>query len=113
MPKKTVLVTGATGLLGRQVVRAFSYYAPDSDDWIVKGTGFSRAGQQSVDALDGKPVGEVIKVDLADAGQVEGLLGGLGVDVVVHCWFSFFLLPFFSLRISSVDIIYGCFPLNI
>lgn len=35
---KTVLITGATGLLGRQVVKAFSRAG-----WEVKGTGFSRA----------------------------------------------------------------------
>ena len=90
MPKKTVLVTGATGLLGRQVVRAFSYYALDSDDWIVKGTGFSRAGPQSA-AVDGKPADEVIRVDLADEGQVEGLLEGVKPDAVVHCLLGLFL----------------------
>jgi nicotinamide mononucleotide adenylyltransferase len=35
---KTALVTGAIGLLGRQVVKAFEH-----DDWNVKGTGFTRA----------------------------------------------------------------------
>lgn len=58
MAAKTVLVTGATGLLGRQVVRAFQ-----AADWTVKGTGFSRA--------DGVTVH---KVDLADAAQVEKAL---------------------------------------
>ena len=58
-PKPTVLVTGATGLLGRQVVRAF-----ERNQWHVKGTGLSRADGQSV-----------LKVDLADAAQVEKALG--------------------------------------
>lgn len=57
-PKPTVLVTGATGLLGRQVVRAF-----ERNQWHVKGTGLSRADGQSV-----------LKVDLADAAQVEKTL---------------------------------------
>ena len=35
MSGKTALVTGATGFLGRQVVKAFQ-----SHDWIVKGTGY-------------------------------------------------------------------------
>ncbi|KAM7204121.1 methionine adenosyltransferase 2 subunit beta [Rhypophila sp. PSN 637] len=83
MAKKTVLVTGATGLLGRQVVRAFSYYAADSDEWIVKGTGFSRTATTAA-AADGKPVQEIIKLDLADAGQVEALLDREKPRVVVH-----------------------------
>ncbi|KAK4212094.1 methionine adenosyltransferase 2 subunit beta [Rhypophila decipiens] len=82
MAKKTVLITGATGLLGRQVVRAFSYYAADSDEWIVKGTGFSRTATA---AADGKPVQQIIKLDLADAGQVEALLDREKPRVVVHC----------------------------
>jgi S-adenosylmethionine synthetase len=35
---KTALVTGATGLLGRQVVKAFQ-----RQSWEVVGTGFTRA----------------------------------------------------------------------
>lgn len=93
MHKRTVLVTGATGLLGRQVVRAFSYYALDSDEWIVKGTGFSRAAGGTTQGVagDGKPVDEVVRLDLAEEGLVEGLLEGLRPRVVVHC---LFLLPF-------------------
>jgi hypothetical protein len=55
---KTVLVTGATGLLGRQVAKAFAFH-----DWTVKGTGFSRA--------DGK---SILKVDLQDKKQIEEVL---------------------------------------
>ena len=58
MASKTVLVTGGTGLLGRQVVRAFQ-----KDNWTVKGTGFSRA--------DGVTI---FKVDLLDGSQVERAL---------------------------------------
>jgi len=55
---KTALITGATGLLGRQVVKTFA-----GRGWSVKGTGFSRA--------DGK---EILKVDLADPEHVENTL---------------------------------------
>lgn len=58
MSSKTALVTGATGFLGRQVVKAFAFH-----DWTVKGTGFSRA--------DGV---NVLKVDLANAAEVEKVL---------------------------------------
>jgi uncharacterized protein YbjT (DUF2867 family) len=58
MSAKTVLVTGATGLLGRQVVRAF-----ELKNWSVKGTGYSRADGVSV-----------LKVDLGSAAEVEKAL---------------------------------------
>jgi hypothetical protein len=51
---KTALITGATGLLGRQVVKAF-----ERAGWDVKGTGFTRA----------KPPG-VLKVDLGSESDV-------------------------------------------
>ncbi|KAM0596330.1 hypothetical protein ACHAPN_004580 [Verticillium nonalfalfae] len=55
MGSRTALVTGATGLLGRQVVKAF-----EKREWNVKGTGFSRADNVSV-----------FKVDLGDAVEVQ------------------------------------------
>ena len=55
---KTVLVTGASGLLGRQVVRAFEH-----QEWTVKGTGFSRADGVSI-----------LKVDLNQASEVQKAL---------------------------------------
>lgn len=58
MAHGTVLVTGATGLLGRQVAKAFG-----RRDWTAKGTGYSRA-----DGL------AVLKVDLASAAEVEKAL---------------------------------------
>ncbi|KAJ2994545.1 hypothetical protein NUW58_g1529 [Xylaria curta] len=69
MSTNTALVTGATGLLGRQVLRAF-----ERADWNVKGTGHSRA--------DGSTV---LKVDLAKPNEVEAMLGNVGPNVVVHC----------------------------
>ena len=46
MPRKA-LVTGASGLLGRQVYQAF-----DDAGWDVVGTGFSRAKPPSIRKLD-------------------------------------------------------------
>ena len=59
MTQKTVLVTGASGLLGRQVVKAFQ----TDDDWSVVGTGFRRA----------KPP-TIRKVDLTDSTQMTNIL---------------------------------------
>ncbi|KAF3000580.1 hypothetical protein E8E14_006671 [Neopestalotiopsis sp. 37M] len=69
MSGKTVLVTGATGLLGRQVVRAF-----ERKDWTVKGTGYSRADGTSI-----------LKVDLGSASEVEKTLDTVKPQAVVHC----------------------------
>lgn len=56
MAERTVLVTGATGLLGREVVSAFKLL---HSGWAVKGTGYSRA-----DGVD------ILKVDLESAEDV-------------------------------------------
>ncbi|KAL7625366.1 hypothetical protein AAE478_004583 [Parahypoxylon ruwenzoriense] len=69
MSRKSALVTGATGLLGRQVVRAF-----ERADWNVKGTGYSRA--------DGVLV---LKVDLVNASEVADALDKTKPQAVVHC----------------------------
>ncbi|RYP13661.1 hypothetical protein DL765_006791 [Monosporascus sp. GIB2] len=69
MSDKTALVTGATGLLGRQVVRAF-----ERKQWAVKGTGYSRA--------DGS---QILKVDLGNASEIEKVLDEVKPQVVVHC----------------------------
>lgn len=55
---KTVFVTGATGLLGRQVLRAF-----DKAGWKAVGSGFSRA----------KPP-TILKVDLEDQSAIQSAL---------------------------------------
>jgi S-adenosylmethionine synthetase len=44
---RTALITGATGLLGRQVVKAF-----ERQNWEVVGTGFTRAKAPPVLKLD-------------------------------------------------------------
>ncbi|KAF3349120.1 hypothetical protein VD0002_g9437 [Verticillium dahliae] len=69
MGPRTALVTGATGLLGRQVVKAF-----ETHEWNVKGTGFSRADNVSV-----------FKVDLGDAAEVQKVIDDTNPQVVVHC----------------------------
>lgn len=51
---KTALITGATGLLGRQVVQAF-----ERAGWTVVGTGFTRAKPPSI-----------LKLDLGDEAEV-------------------------------------------
>ncbi|KAH8888892.1 NAD(P)-binding protein [Thozetella sp. PMI_491] len=69
MATNTALVTGATGFLGRQVVKAF-----ERQNWTVRGTGFSRADGTSV-----------LKVDLSNAAEVEKALDDVQPQVVVHC----------------------------
>lgn len=54
---QTALITGATGLLGRQVLRAF-----EDAGYLVVGTGFSRASPP-----------RIRKVDIQDASKVEQL----------------------------------------
>lgn len=44
---KAALITGATGLLGRQVVKAFQ-----RQDWDVVGTGYTRAKPPAILKLD-------------------------------------------------------------
>ncbi|KAL7790854.1 hypothetical protein V8C37DRAFT_383426 [Trichoderma ceciliae] len=70
MTQRTVLVTGATGLLGREVVAAFRLRG----DWTVKGTGYSRA-----DGID------VLKVDLESGADIAKTLDEIRPHVVVHC----------------------------
>ncbi|KKZ61222.1 dTDP-4-dehydrorhamnose reductase [[Emmonsia] crescens] len=73
MPQ-TALITGATGLLGRQVLNAFQR---DSSNWKVIGQGLSRAGMDT-DA-------EIVKADLLNESEVVALLDRTKPNVVVHC----------------------------
>ena len=52
------LITGATGLLGRQVIKAF-----ERGGWKVTGTGYTRASPPSI-----------IKVDLNSTSEIEKVL---------------------------------------
>ncbi|KAF4444483.1 dtdp-4-dehydrorhamnose reductase [Fusarium austroafricanum] len=69
MSERTVLVTGATGLLGREVATAFGL-----KNWNVKGTGYSRA-----DGIN------TFKVDLSNEKEVAEFLDETGPQVIVHC----------------------------
>ncbi|KAK4940735.1 hypothetical protein LTR10_019245 [Elasticomyces elasticus] len=64
----SALVTGATGLLGRQVLKAF-----EEAGWQATGTGFSRAS------------GEIRKLDIQDEDAVAQLFAAIKPQVVVHC----------------------------
>ncbi|RMZ78923.1 hypothetical protein DV737_g3673, partial [Chaetothyriales sp. CBS 132003] len=63
------LITGATGLLGREVVKAF-----EAAGYDVVGTGFSRASPP-----------KVLRVDIQDADEVSRLFSEVKPQVVVHC----------------------------
>ncbi|KAL8999043.1 MAG: hypothetical protein Q9169_002041 [Polycauliona sp. 2 TL-2023] len=69
MAKAAALVTGASGLLGRQVLRAF-----DEAGWTVVGTGLSRAKPPSI-----------LKVDFDDQHAIERILDDTKPQVIVHC----------------------------
>jgi len=58
MAARSALITGATGLLGRQVLRAF-----ERSTWAAKGTGLSRADGESI-----------LKVDLGNDAEIERVL---------------------------------------
>ncbi|KAL2000437.1 hypothetical protein VTN02DRAFT_3070 [Thermoascus thermophilus] len=65
----TALVTGATGLLGRQVLAAFRRAG-----WLVVGQGLRRATPPTI-----------VRADLERPGEVERLLDETKPLVVVHC----------------------------
>ncbi|GAA6012015.1 hypothetical protein JCM10207_003461 [Rhodosporidiobolus poonsookiae] len=63
-----VLVTGASGLLGRAVLAKFKQAGHD-----VKGTAYSRAGS------------DLVKLDLQDGAAVKQYIAEYQPDVLVHC----------------------------
>ncbi|CAB1421733.1 unnamed protein product [Pleuronectes platessa] len=67
-PDLKVLVTGATGLLGRAVCREF-----ESSSWFVIGTGYRRARPR------------LLRCDLTDEDAIRRLLHKYKPDVIVHC----------------------------
>ncbi|KAL8820437.1 MAG: hypothetical protein Q9223_001354, partial [Gallowayella weberi] len=66
---KVAFVTGATGLLGRQVLRAFEKAA-----WTAIGAGFSRAKPPSI-----------LKIDLEAQDAIEAALDETKPQVIIHC----------------------------
>ncbi|KAJ9151557.1 NAD(P)-binding protein [Coniochaeta hoffmannii] len=68
MAARSALITGATGLLGRQILRAF-----ERSNWAAKGTGLSRADGESI-----------LKVDLGNDAEIERVLDHVKPQVVVH-----------------------------
>ncbi|XP_047463895.1 methionine adenosyltransferase 2 subunit beta isoform X2 [Mugil cephalus] len=68
VPSRRVLVTGATGLLGRAICREFQ-----ANGWSVVGTGFRRARPR------------FLRCDLTDEDAVRGLLQEYKPEVIVHC----------------------------
>ncbi|WP_237063981.1 dTDP-4-dehydrorhamnose reductase family protein [Microbulbifer zhoushanensis] len=64
-----ILVTGATGLLGRSVFRQLAA----NPDWQVTGTCHSRSGPG------------LLPLDLSEPGQIRNALEQLQPDVVIHC----------------------------
>ncbi|KAK7205734.1 RmlD-like substrate binding domain-containing protein [Myxozyma melibiosi] len=68
-PTRSCVVTGATGLLGRAILKRFVEYTPR---WEAIGTGFTRAS------------GDIVKLDLTDPDAVESLLQSTKPAIVVH-----------------------------
>ncbi|CAE8599577.1 unnamed protein product [Polarella glacialis] len=66
-PAGKVLITGATGLLGRQVMRVFR-----EKGWTVRGLAFSRAS------------GDLVKVDLFDHAALDAQFADFQPDIVIH-----------------------------
>ena len=64
----TILVTGATGLLGRALMRALG----DHPETIVVGTGLNRAS------------GAIERLDILDADAVEKFTASLRPQVIIH-----------------------------
>ncbi|KAF2841376.1 RmlD substrate binding domain-containing protein [Patellaria atrata CBS 101060] len=69
MAGKTALITGGSGLLGREVVKAF-----DLASWKVVGTALTRTSPPNI-----------VKLDLLDENEIAKILDEVKPDVVVHC----------------------------
>nr|XP_043898973.1 methionine adenosyltransferase 2 subunit beta isoform X1 [Solea senegalensis]XP_043898974.1 methionine adenosyltransferase 2 subunit beta isoform X1 [Solea senegalensis] len=68
VPGLRVLVTGATGLLGRAVYKEFQ-----NNGWLVIGIGYRRARPR------------LLRCDLTDEDALRGILHEYKPDVIVHC----------------------------
>ncbi|KAI2362120.1 hypothetical protein LOY91_001005 [Ophidiomyces ophidiicola] len=67
---RRALITGASGLLGREVFNAFK----KDSHWETFGQGFTRAAPP-----------EILKADLTSAAEIEKLMDEVRPHVVVHC----------------------------
>ncbi len=68
--KKRVIITGASGLLGRAILKRFQEKA----DWVALGLAFSRAGNNS----------SLQKVDLRDKEQVSSVIKDFQPNFIIH-----------------------------
>ncbi|KAF3038595.1 hypothetical protein E8E11_004632 [Didymella keratinophila] len=68
-PTRTVLVTGASGLLGRQVQQQFARAG-----WKAIGTGLHRLNPP-----------DIVKLNILNRADIDALLDDVKPDVVVHC----------------------------
>jgi len=68
MKTKKILVTGASGLLGRPIFKALKA----EKSWKVTGTAYSR------------PSESLVKVDLADLDNLPDFLDGVKPDIIIH-----------------------------
>ncbi|MDA3926669.1 MAG: SDR family oxidoreductase [Kiritimatiellae bacterium] len=68
MTAKNILVTGASGLLGRPILKSLK----EIPEWNVTGTAYSRATEN------------LTKVDLADLDNLSNFLDGINPDIIVH-----------------------------
>ncbi|KAL8576443.1 hypothetical protein ACOMHN_049010 [Nucella lapillus] len=88
MASKKVLITGASGLLGRAVMQEFER----DGTWAVLGLAFSRAGNKlrKVDITDKQAVKDILqqfkarKVDITDKQAVKDILQQFKPALVIH-----------------------------
>ncbi len=68
MQSKRILVTGASGLLGRQIFKTLK----TRTSWTVQGTAYSRASEK------------LLRFDLTDLQQLPAFLSSVAPDVIIH-----------------------------
>ncbi|XP_046653424.1 methionine adenosyltransferase 2 subunit beta-like [Daphnia pulicaria] len=68
MSSKRVVITGASGLLGRAVLAAFK-----NSQWTVLGTSFSRTGE------------DLVSIDICNHAKTEELIRNFMPNCIVHC----------------------------
>lgn len=74
---KKAIVTGSSGLLGRQVVKLFA-----EKNWVTIGVCFSRGEENNPHRR---------KVDLRDEDAVKQLISSEKPDVIIHWYFSLYV----------------------